>query len=89
MLKGMSRRVVVVESPDPRFFEQAIFILRSDAGEGVSSREVVEEARRVARDYIHGGRAGKLTRFQDLSAPVWCLTGAAAVGLAWLLVWLV
>jgi len=49
----------------------------------------VEEARRVARDYIHGGRAGKLSRFQDLSAPVWCLTGAGAVGLAWLLVWLV
>ena len=89
MLKGMSRRVVVVESPDPRFFEPAIFILRSDAGEGVSSREVVEEARRVARDYIHGGQAGKLARFQDLSAPVWCLTGAGAVGLAWLLVWLV
>ena len=40
MVKGVSRRVVVVESPDQRFFEQAIFILRSDAaGEGVSSRE--------------------------------------------------
>ena len=46
MVKGISRRVVVVDSPDQRFFEQAIFIVRNDAaGEGVTSRELVEEAR--------------------------------------------
>lgn len=32
MVKGISRRVVVVDSPDQRFFEQAIFIVRNDAG---------------------------------------------------------
>ena len=43
MVKGISRRVVVVDSPDQRFFEQAIFIVRnSAAGEGVTSRELVE-----------------------------------------------
>ena len=48
MVKGISRRVVVVDSPDQRFFEQAIFIVRNDAaGEGVTARELVEEARRV------------------------------------------
>ena len=31
MVKGISRRVVVVDSPDPRFFEQAIFIVRNYA----------------------------------------------------------
>ena len=37
MVKGISRRVVVVDSPDQRFFEQAIFIVRNDAaGEGVT-----------------------------------------------------
>ena len=52
MVKGISRRVVVVDSPDQRFFEQAIFIVRNDAaGEGVTSRELVEEARRVALNY--------------------------------------
>ena len=52
MVKGISRRVVVVDSPDQRFFEQAIFIVRNDAaGEGVTARELVEEARRVARNY--------------------------------------
>ena len=45
MVKGISRRVVVVDSPDQRFFEQAIFIVRNDAGgEGVTARELVEEA---------------------------------------------
>ena len=40
MVKGISRRVVVVDSPDQRFFEQAIFIVRNDAaGEGVTSRD--------------------------------------------------
>ncbi len=39
MVKGISRRVVVVDSPDQRFFEQAIFIVRNDAaGEGVTAR---------------------------------------------------
>ena len=28
MVKGISRRVVVLDSPDQRFFEQAIFIVR-------------------------------------------------------------
>ena len=42
MVKGISRRVVVVDSPDQRFFEQAIFIVRNDAaGEGVTSKELV------------------------------------------------
>ena len=42
MVKGISRRVVVVDSPDQRFFEQAIFIVRNDAaGEGVTARELV------------------------------------------------
>ena len=31
MVKGISKQVIVVKSPDPRFFEQAIFIVREDA----------------------------------------------------------
>ena len=29
MVKGISRRVVVVDAPEHRFFEQAIFIVRN------------------------------------------------------------
>ena len=53
MVKGVSRRVIVVESPDPRIFEQAIFILPTDGG-GVSSRQLVDQAVRIARSYARG-----------------------------------
>lgn len=85
MVKGISRRVVVVDSPDRRFFEQAIFIVRNDAaGEGVTSRELVEEARRVARDYA-GGNHGRLSRsWRELSPIVYTAMGAAVIGLIWM-----
>ena len=36
MVKGLTRRVVIVDAPDPTLFEQAIFIVRNDAaGEGL------------------------------------------------------
>ena len=88
MVKGISRRVVVVESPDRRFFEQAIFIVRNDAaGMGVTSQELVEEARKVARNYAGGAKAGR--RLRDLSPAVYTLMGAAAIGLVWLVASLV
>lgn len=90
MVKGISRRVVVVESPDQRFFEQAIFIVRNDvAGEGVTSRELVEEAKRVARNYA-GGDRGKFARaWREWNPAVYALMGSAAMGMVWLLVVLV
>lgn len=86
MVKGISRRVVVVDSPDQRFFEQAIFILRSDAaGEGVSARQLVDEARQVARNYGGGGR-GRFSRlWEDLNPAVYTLMGAGATGLLWMI----
>ena len=50
MVKGISRRVIVVDSPDPQIFEQAIFILRTDGG-GVSSQQLVDQAVRIAKNY--------------------------------------
>lgn len=85
MVKGISRRVVVVDSPDKRYFEQAIFIVRNDAaGEGVTSQALVDEARRVAREYTGGPSLKK--RFQDWPPVLWALSGAGGCGLAWLLV---
>ena len=84
MVKGISRRVVVLDAPDQRFFEQAIFIVRNDAaGEGVTSRELVEEARRVAHSYAAGGsRFGRAWR--ALNPVAYTLMGAGAIGLVWL-----
>lgn len=90
MVKGISRRVVVIDSPDQRYFEQAIFLVRNDAaGQGVTAQELVEEARRVARNYA-GGDHGRLTRaWRELSPAVYTFMGAAGIGLVWLTVWLV
>lgn len=90
MVKGISRRVIVVDSPDPHIFEQAIFIVRNDAatGGGVTSQQLVDQAVRIARNYVrtHGGTV-PARRF---SAPMlWAaLLGASAIGLVWLLVYL-
>ncbi len=88
MVKGISRRVVVVESPDQRFFEQAIFIVRNEAGsEGVSARELVEEAKRVARNYA-GGKQKRFAR--AWRGPVlYALAGAASIGAVWMAVALI
>ena len=53
MVKGISRRVVVLDAPDQRFFEQAIFIVRNDVFErqGVTTQQVMGEACRIARSY--------------------------------------
>lgn len=88
MVKGISRRVVVVDSPDQRFFEQAIFIVRNDAGgEGVTARELVEEARRVARGYTGDSRLSRAWR--ELNPLVYTLIGAGSIGLVWLIVTLI
>ena len=90
MVKGISRRVVVVDSPDQRYFEQAIFIVRNDAaGEGVTAQSLVEEAKRVARNYA-GGDHGRFSRaWRELTPAVYTLIGAGGIGLVWMLASLV
>ena len=50
VVKGISKRVIVVKSPDPKVFEQAIFIIREDfAGQsGISEKDVLRQARAAA-----------------------------------------
>jgi len=52
MVKGTNRRVIVVKSPDPRIFEEAIFILKEDYIKGGSPERLLEEARRAAGEYM-------------------------------------
>ena len=82
MIKGISRRVIVVKSPDRRFFEEAIFIVREGAvgTGGVTADQVVEEARRVADSFV----AKQGTRwYQRIPAPGYALLGALAATLVW------
>ena len=79
VVKGISKRVIVVKSPDPKIFEQAIFIIREDfAGQsGVSEKDVLREARAAANSYL----GGKL--FARLRAPLYAAAGAIAGVIAW------
>ena len=86
MVKGTSRRVIVVDSPDTDLFEQAIFIVRNDAMDrgGVTAQQLVDEACRVARSCgrPHIGAGGS----RLCSKPVfWGAIGAGVTALTWLL----
>ncbi len=53
-VKGVSRRVVIVRSPDPEIFEEAIFFVRDDFlnTPGVSREELLLQARAAAGKYV-------------------------------------
>lgn len=42
---GISRRVVVVDAADSQLFEQIIYIVRDNAGGGVTAADIVRQAR--------------------------------------------
>ena len=81
MVKGISRQVIVVQSPDPKLFDQAIFILRDDVGEGITDDALLKEAQQAIRG---AGRPGK-KRYLYLYSAAWAAAGAMATGFAWLL----
>ncbi len=82
MVKGISRQVIVIHSPDKKLFEQAIFILKDDAvGQaGVTDEQLLKEAKRL----ISGTNYSKRKR-GILSGPVWACGGAVLTGLIWLI----
>lgn len=80
MVKGISRQVILVHSPDPKLFEQAIFILKDEAVEkGITEEDLVKEAQSLLQPG-HGRR-----RRLYLYGPLWACGGAAVTGLAWML----
>ena len=82
MVKGISRQVIVVQSPEPKMFEQAIFILNEKAvGEGISDDALLKEAQRA----IRGCDKSSGKRHFYLYGAVWATAGALLTGLVWLL----
>lgn len=77
MVKGISRQVIVVHSPEPKLFEQAIFILKDDvAQQGVTDEQLLKEARQAVC------MPGKI---KNLPGMLWACGGAGLTGLVWLL----
>ncbi len=86
MVKGISRRIVVVRAPEQKLFEEAIFILRDDAlQKGVSAEDVVAQACGIASRYIRENGEGGARRLWILAA-LWALGAglAAAAVILWI-----
>ena len=83
MVKGISRRVILVKSPDPRLFEEAIFIVREEAlSGGVNADQVLQGAQKVARGYTR--RTAPLERaLQKGRGVLWALAGALLATAGW------
>lgn len=78
MVKGISKQVIVVHAPEPKLFEEAIFILREDAvgNEGITDELLLKEAKKLI-----GSGVKKKSRF---SGWLWMLAGVVLTGLIWL-----
>lgn len=82
MVKGISRQVIVVHAPEPKMFEQAIFILKDGAvsAEGVTDQALLKEANALLEQ-----RSNRQKRSAALQGPLWAFGGAVATALVWLL----
>jgi hypothetical protein len=80
MVKGVSRQVIVVHSPDPKLFEQAIFILKDDVvgKEGVTDELLLKEAQMATSS------RRKLRRLGLAPGLMWAGGGAAVTALVWI-----
>lgn len=86
VVKGVQRRVIVVKSPDPTIFEEAIFIVREDylRKQKAVAGDALAEAHRVATAYVKEYTQPKLSFFHRFKPTFFAALGAAATGLAWL-----
>ena len=81
MVKGISRQVIVVHSPDQKLFDQAIFILKDDAmKDGITDEMLLKAASKLINTPPKTKRRN-LTPFGMLCAGI----GAMTMGVAWLL----
>lgn len=85
MVKGVTRQVVVVRSPDPKLFEQAIFLLRENLGpQAPSEREILRQAQQIADDYILSATP-RGQRWTVIRPLLYALLGAAVASVFWVL----
>ncbi len=77
MVKGITRQVVVVKGPDPKLFEQAIFLIRDNAlaEGGITEEALLKEARLVCKEV-----KASPSRIHRI---LWAAAGAAATGVLW------
>ena len=82
MVKGISRQVIVVRSPDPEMFEQAIFILREGQKE-ITDDILLKEASRLI------GRTRNNSKHLTVTRLISAAVGALLTGLVWVVATLI
>ncbi len=81
MVKGNSRQVILVNSPDQKLFEQAIFILKDEAvTQGITDELLLKEAKKILRSSGNPGKNRRLWYY----GPVWAAAGAVVTAMIWL-----
>lgn len=83
MVKGVSKRVIVIKSPDRRIFDEAIFIVREDVTAKVTGDDILKEAQDVAGKYVKTHIKKGL--FSRLSPSLAALCGAGMTAAVWAL----
>lgn len=79
MVKGVARRVILVNSPEPKLFEQAIFLVREEAFYNDSPDQVLKEAEQIAKRCLHHGSAEKSSDLMPLILSFLCGSGLASL----------
>lgn len=83
MVKGVTKRVVVVRCPDTKYFDEAIFMVREDVLDGMDPDRVLKEACRAADGYIRENAEKQERRWP------WIIGGLVAVAAVFALVMLI
>ena len=84
MVKGINRQVIVVKAPDPKLFDQAIFLLREDAfsNSAATPEQVIRQARQAADGYLRKNTV--VGRAAARLSPVACgVVGAVLASAVW------
>lgn len=86
MVKGTTRRVVVIKSPEPRIFDEAIFIVKEDSARtGVTTEQILREAQDTAEKYIISQQKPRAKLLLRLPPAALLAIGAGATALLWLI----
>lgn len=81
MVKGITRQVIVVHAPEPKLFEQAIFILNENASQaGITDEALLKEAEDAIRAEAKPKRRRSLWSF----GAFWAALGALFTGFVWI-----
>ena len=89
-VRGCRKRVICVQKPDSRLFEEALFVLREDAAD-LPESDMLAEANRILDESIaiRGGACVAKPARSRIGARLFCfLLGAAAAGIPALLFFL-